>query len=54
MLQEYLRNRMWEAVRRLSVSADVLSEVLVEIIEIQEERKMSAECLSLAKKMAGK
>jgi len=36
-LREYLRDRMWDAVRRLSSSADVLGEVLIEIIEIQEE-----------------
>jgi hypothetical protein len=36
-LREYLRDRMWEAVRRLSVTADYLIEVLVEIIEIQED-----------------
>ena len=52
--REYLRDRMWSAVRRLSSSADVLGEVLVEILEIQEEEALSDEhCvfgLSLAKK----
>jgi predicted nucleic acid-binding Zn ribbon protein len=33
-LRDYLRQRMWEAVRRLPNSADILSEVLVEIAEI--------------------
>jgi hypothetical protein len=39
-LKEYLRERMWEAVRRLSVTAEVLGEVLVEILEIQEEEAL--------------
>ena len=30
----YLRQRMWDAVRRLSSSADLLGEVIVEIVEI--------------------
>jgi hypothetical protein len=36
-LKEYLRERMWEAVRRLSATADVLAEVLIQIMEIQDE-----------------
>jgi hypothetical protein len=32
-LEEYLRNRMWDAVRRSPHSADVLAEVLIEILE---------------------
>ena len=38
-LQEYLRERMWAAFRRLSVTADVFGEVLVEIIELQDEKE---------------
>lgn len=37
---EYFREGMWEAVRRLSSSAHVLGEVLIEIIEIQEEEAL--------------
>jgi hypothetical protein len=37
VLEEYLRLRMQEAVRRLAVTADVLGEVLIEMIEIQKE-----------------
>jgi hypothetical protein len=33
-LEEYLRSRMWDAVRRLPHSADVLAEVLIEIQRI--------------------
>ena len=47
-LKEYLRDRMWEAVRRLSVTADYLIEVLIEIIEIQEDALRRAGCSDLA------
>lgn len=36
-LRRYLRYRMRGAVRRLSVNADVLAEVLIEIVEMMQE-----------------
>jgi hypothetical protein len=42
--EEYLRLQMWEAVRRLWISADVLFEVLVEIIEIADEENALKNC----------
>jgi hypothetical protein len=41
-LKEYLRRRMQEAVRSLSVTADVLGEVLIEIMKIQDKRAWGA------------
>ena len=38
-LAHYLRHRMWEAVRRLPHSAEVLGEVLVEIAEVIAEEE---------------
>jgi hypothetical protein len=35
-LSDYLRQRMQKAVRHLSATADVFTEVLIEIMEIQE------------------
>jgi hypothetical protein len=42
-LKEYLRQRMQKAVRHLSATADVLAEVLVEIVELQDERMKTHE-----------
>jgi hypothetical protein len=36
MLEAYLRQRMQKAVRYLSATADVLAEVLIDIVELQE------------------
>ncbi|SRR5260221_7287418 len=33
LLKEYFRNRLWDAVRRLPHSAELLAEVLIEIVE---------------------
>jgi hypothetical protein len=39
MQRKYFRERMWEAVRRLPVTEEALSEVLVEIAEeVESER----------------
>jgi hypothetical protein len=37
-LKEYLRQQMQKAVRHLSAKADLLAEVLIEIVELQDER----------------